>query len=492
MPKAYSYIRFSSAEQRKGDSLRRQTAAAQRYCRAHGLELDAELTLQDLGRSAFHGANLTGALGAFLEAVQAGHVEPGSVLIVESVDRISRQGAWAALPTIQALIGAGVSIATLSPERLINSQELERNPFSLMEMLLYLIRAHEESATKSRRAKEAWVGRRARVANGEPQHLGKLPSWVRLRSGRFTLDPERVKVIRQMAGWVLEGAGQLGIARRLNDSGVPPFGRGKMWHKGNIYDILRQPSLVGTADLYVCDREGGRMVRRKVDSVEGYFPPALDREVWEAVQATINSRAPQRGAHAGRPLRNIFAGLARCPVCGGGVQIHSDMKNRYLVCGSYRQQACKNRIGLRYDRAEFGFLVEAAHIIREAPAGEDLEAAIREARGAVLGAWEEAEVVAEALVRVGASETLEARLRRLEGEGETARAEVERLEAQAAESASSVVTARLAALSEAIAEDPLNREAVNLALRQAAEKIVAHPDRLDVHWRHGGVGDVPV
>ena len=91
-PRAYSYIRFSSPEQAKGDSLRRQMELAEQYAEAHGLELDTELTFRDLGVSAYRGLNVeTGELRAFLKAVEEGIVAPGSVLLVESLDRISRR-----------------------------------------------------------------------------------------------------------------------------------------------------------------------------------------------------------------------------------------------------------------------------------------------------------------------------------------------------------------------------------------------------------------
>jgi DNA invertase Pin-like site-specific DNA recombinase len=38
-PVAYSYVRFSSAQQALGDSLRRQVDEAEKYCRENGLEL---------------------------------------------------------------------------------------------------------------------------------------------------------------------------------------------------------------------------------------------------------------------------------------------------------------------------------------------------------------------------------------------------------------------------------------------------------------------
>lgn len=50
MAHAYSYVRFSSPEQAKGDSVRRQVEAAERYAQSHGLRLDDRLT--DAGLSA--------------------------------------------------------------------------------------------------------------------------------------------------------------------------------------------------------------------------------------------------------------------------------------------------------------------------------------------------------------------------------------------------------------------------------------------------------
>ncbi len=78
---AYSYIRFSSLEQAKGDSLRRQTALSEEYAENHGLQLDRSLSIRDLGVSAFRGKNRsTGGLAAFIRAVETGRVRRGSVL----------------------------------------------------------------------------------------------------------------------------------------------------------------------------------------------------------------------------------------------------------------------------------------------------------------------------------------------------------------------------------------------------------------------------
>ena len=79
-PKAFSYVRFSTPDQAKGSSYQRQSEAAQAFARERGLEL-AATTYNDLGVSAFrHKHAQTGALRAFLKAVEEGEIPSGSFL----------------------------------------------------------------------------------------------------------------------------------------------------------------------------------------------------------------------------------------------------------------------------------------------------------------------------------------------------------------------------------------------------------------------------
>src|SRR5262245_61955697 len=112
-PLAYSYIRFSSHEQAKGDSLRRQPDAAAAWCERHGMRLDETTTLRDLGKSAFTGKHRQNpdrhALAAFLKLVEAGKIPKGSYLIIENLDRLSREEARPALRLWMDLLDAGVN-----------------------------------------------------------------------------------------------------------------------------------------------------------------------------------------------------------------------------------------------------------------------------------------------------------------------------------------------------------------------------------------------
>jgi DNA invertase Pin-like site-specific DNA recombinase len=112
MDAAISYQRFSSPMQARGDSTRRQTDLAE-HCRRHGLRLID--TFLDAGVSGYTGANLSdeSALKALLDAVRAGKFEPGTRLIVESLDRLSRREISAALRLFLDILDSGLIIVAL-------------------------------------------------------------------------------------------------------------------------------------------------------------------------------------------------------------------------------------------------------------------------------------------------------------------------------------------------------------------------------------------
>ncbi|MGO9817063.1 MAG: recombinase family protein [Acidocella sp.] len=246
--KAYSYLRFSTPEQARGDSFRRQTDLALDYANRHDLELDEVLSFHDLGVSAYRGSNAeTGQLGALLEAVRVGLIAPGSVVLVESLDRISRQAARKALRVIESIVETGVSVVTLSDGREYTATSLDNDPLSLMMALLTFVRANEESATKGRRVAAAWAAKRA-CANQQPL-TSRCPGWIQLdlESRTFVLIPDRAAIVRRMYDEALSGRGTAAIARRLNVEGVPVFGdgsrKGAMWHDSYIVTDARTPTV---------------------------------------------------------------------------------------------------------------------------------------------------------------------------------------------------------------------------------------------------------
>ena len=123
--RVYSYTRFSTAAQAKGDSLRRQTKEATDWAAANGMVLDDTLTLHDPGLSAWTGENEGGQLGAFLQAVKDKLVPRGSVLAVENLDRLSRQGIRKTRKLVEDIIDLGVSVVTTKDGKLYDEAALD-------------------------------------------------------------------------------------------------------------------------------------------------------------------------------------------------------------------------------------------------------------------------------------------------------------------------------------------------------------------------------
>lgn len=343
MAKAYSYTRFSTPEQAKGDSQRRQVELAEAYAATHGLELDEDLRLRDEGVSGFRGANVRkGALGQFLSAIDDGIVEPGSLLLVESLDRVSRQNPWEALPIFQQILNAGITIVTLFDGKTYSEADMKANPFRILESLFVMVRANEESETKARRLKAAWTGKR-KLALQKPL-TSLVPAWMEKVGQEIKLIPERAGVVRRVVDMTLGGTGQHRIAETLNREGVPVFGDGQKWHRSYISKILENPALVGTLVPHEMVYVDGKRERRPLDPVHGYYPAVVSEEEWAKLATMADGRKPKVKGEA--KLQNILSGLAKCQHCGASmVRVHKGKKSLpKMVCSNAKTGAgCEYR-----------------------------------------------------------------------------------------------------------------------------------------------------
>jgi DNA invertase Pin-like site-specific DNA recombinase len=321
MPRAYSYQRFSSLKQRKGDSIRRQTEAREKYLSAHpDLVLDDSLRMTDKGVSGFRGKNRQAgtALAAFLAEIEAGRVEPGSVLIVENLDRLSRDQINKALTQFMGILESGVRIVTLSPEREYNEKSIT-DIAGLLEPLVIMQRAWEESQMKSVRGQAKWKARRDGVdrwRNGESG--GKkivfdakvLPAWIKPNKDKtdFEVDPVAAAVVTRIFRLATDGYSPYRIMKLFNDEGIPSIGRGgqygRTWSPQYIRSILLNRAVIGEFQ----PRSSAEDDAPVGEPVPGYFPAVVKPAVFNKVQAAIRGRASQ----AGRPAKedgNLFRGL---------------------------------------------------------------------------------------------------------------------------------------------------------------------------------------
>jgi DNA invertase Pin-like site-specific DNA recombinase len=315
---AYSYVRFSHPSQAEGDSLRRQTEAAQDWCRRNGVHFDPNLTLHDLGKSAFTGSHRSNpdrhALAAFLKLVEGGKVPRGSCLVVEALDRLTREDIQPALLLVLNLLQAGVRIVQLKPVEMVFDDRSDTLP--VMMMLVELSRGHSESAVKSERVGGAWAEKRRRRRAGQAQTATKrmgegcqvltkrLPAWVELRDGRPALIPERAAVVKRIFRMARDGYGAPTIVKRLEADRVPGFGWLGRWSRTYVTRILTDRRALGE---FLPRRRDGTA---DGEPIVGYFPRVVDEPEWEAAMVGLAQRLKVRGS-IGRTVVNVFAGLLR-------------------------------------------------------------------------------------------------------------------------------------------------------------------------------------
>lgn len=496
--KAYSYLRFSTPEQSKGDSFRRQTTMATAYAAKHGLDLDETLTFHDVGVSGYRGKNKDeGRLADFLEAVHVGRVMPGSVLLVEQLDRLSREVPRKAIKVLESIVDAGVAVITLADGQEYTEDRLDTDPMALITVVITAQRAHEESATKARRLAQAWVGKREAMATRPLTSV--VPAWLQLNRelSRIEVIPERAELVRRIFELTLSGVGKHEIAKRFNEEGIPSWGRGRIWYRSYVAKILGNAAVVGTAVPHVMDHSAGKRVRKPLEAVPGYYPPVIPDTVFLEVQALSHGRAAPAPATLG--IANVLSGLAKCPRCDATMTRVQKGKKSYpaLVCTLAKQGAGCEYKSVRYETIEKRLIRVLPDLLRDREgldAVEWHENEVFHAEETVHALRDKIENLVDAIAEQRSSSLLQ-KLSGLEEELVRAQAELEVLRERRDLHAGPVLGSRIekaAAALERGREGDLDRQSVNLALRGLFKKaVINYPaGTVDFEWSAGGVCQV--
>lgn len=354
-PKAYSYLRMSTDIQRKGDSRRRQLEKSIGYAKANGLELADESQLEDIGVSAFKGDNVKGgSLGQFLDAVEKGRVPAGSYLLVESLDRLSRQEVLKSLTLFLRIVQSGINLVTLEDQRVYRAQNTDY--IDLIVSLTIMSRAHEESQLKSQRVGAAWANKRTH-ANLRPM-TKVCPAWLRLAKDRSCYEEiqEKANVVRSIFEDTVAGIGSYVITNRLNKKRVPTFGRSKYWQRSYIAKILSSRAVLGEYQPCKISAEGKREPVGL--SIQDYYRRLIPDELfYRAQQARSQRRVDGRG-RKGKYVSNLFSGIAECAYCHHPMVFENKGRKggTFLVCSRAKRGLGCVTTRWRYDHFEASFL----------------------------------------------------------------------------------------------------------------------------------------
>lgn len=340
--------------------MRRQLELSEAYAKAHGLNLDR--SVEDLGVSAWAGDNLkTGALGRFLGKVKAGEVQSGSYLLVESLDRLSRQQVRFAIPPFIELINAGITVVTLADGQAYSQTSVDDNFTQLMMSLAIMSRAHEESTQKSKRVKAAHAKQRENALRGVGRFSGRMFSWVdavETAPSRYEYRlNEHAKTVRRVFDLADSGLGQVAIAAHLNSTHTPTFRGSGLWQQGYVSALIRNEAVIGT--YQPTEMIDGKRVPLG-EPLMGYLPAAVPEELFWRVQSN-RRRRPISNGRKGNKMSNMLGELLRCTHCGARLRMrnggYKGKPQRYVCCdNAYRGGGCASKGNFRYDLLETALL----------------------------------------------------------------------------------------------------------------------------------------
>ena len=174
------------------------------------------------------------------------------------------------------------------------------------------------------------------------------------------IDEDAAQVVRDMFSWfITEGMSKGGIAKRLNEYGIPnpaAYKRSKGFHFENPYcknnDGMWSPTTISRIlqnPLYIGVMRQGRqkVISYKVHKrmavpesewfvVENAVPAIIDKEVFQAAQDLHNR---DTRVAPGKQKVYLFSGFVRCADCGKSMARHTSKNYVYYQCRTNREKS---------------------------------------------------------------------------------------------------------------------------------------------------------
>jgi DNA invertase Pin-like site-specific DNA recombinase len=346
---AYSYRRFSSRQQSTGTSLARQKDIAWEVATAKDWRLvdlppDKGVSgwkITDLdGQQAanFHKGNL----GAFLKRVQGGDIAQGSVLIVERLDRFSRNYVDLVLNAFLDLMHAGIELYSCVDQTHYTLADIRKDKYLLHRLLDHIAFANEYSTGMSDKISKAFKTRRADAASGKKINLGSWqPRWIDFngskgQEGTFTFNDYAKTVKRIVLDYV--GGKTYGAIVRALIAEKEPSAQGGKWGSGTIENILHNQALTGTITI-------------KTVKLENYYPALITDMEYNALQAKLSDNKNKKGGNPSTDvIANLFRNRVKC-VCGGSVRA----EHGFYRCRNREIGTCKHKGSIAIKNVEEDF-----------------------------------------------------------------------------------------------------------------------------------------
>lgn len=360
MPSAYAYVRYSSTVQSSGDSVDRQISPLKAFEKDTGVEIVE--TIIDEAVSSFRGDNVNkGKFKEVLSRIDRGVIRKGDYLVVESIDRITRQRVTDGVELLQSILKKGVKIHTTSDSRCYSYDDPSRDFETLMMISLIAKRANEESEIKSKRRKSAWIKAKLAAANEGKKFNAHNPPY----GFHYNEDSKKFAVVENEAAEVrmifelLKTMGVSNAIRRVNAISK------RKWTNRQVALMIENKYPLGTLRSQKRDE-----ARKKVfiEFIDGYYPTIISQTTFnEAVSAMAARKDKTYYGNTTVGSTNIFRHVIKCANCGE-TMLFEKQKNQkgimYPYFNCYTRKELKGQCDqrFRFDLA-FGMLLHATQVI---------------------------------------------------------------------------------------------------------------------------------
>lgn len=386
MPTAYSYIRFSSAQQQHGASLQRQQDMVARWLLAHPEYKLSKSSFQDLGISGFSGKHLDNSFGKLLAAVEAGSIQAGDVVLIEAIDRAGRLEPMEMLPLLSQIVRAGVNIVTLDDGITYNRESVNSNHLFLL--VAKVQQAYQYSDALSRRVKDAYQRKRDKAAAGGGA-TRRTPMWL---DGDGQLIQTLAPLITQAFEDYAAGIGERRIMSRI---------RGKHelltnLNPSTVKKWLRNPTALG-----------------RWGEIDGVYPAVVSPSLWYRVQKRLQDQYKPKTAAS----QYFLSGLVKCGRCGSNFGVVKTGRSPLvMVCMSRHRlgaDGCTNRRSIPYEVLDHIRALTSHSALQRAAQSQHLTTSEKRAieiEGELASLHKQSETLVEALAEYGNIPAIKAKL----------------------------------------------------------------------------------
>lgn len=129
--------------------------------------------------------------------------------------------------------------------------------------------------------------------------------------------PDQAWVVKEAASMLLAGRSYYDIAATFNEKGIPPRRPVRAEHRKTLGWTAPAVKQMLTMPVYM-----GKRVHNPTEgepaTYDGIWPPLVDPELWEKLQAAMVSRGFKSNNW---PAKHILSGIALCGVCGARMRV---------------------------------------------------------------------------------------------------------------------------------------------------------------------------